>query len=212
MRMPSLRSTLPLVEVGEDAYQEFTAGTIPVRRVITEESGWLVFVEHERGFLAAFDEHLYSVRRGEIQTKGVDYTVTWSAMTGGDSRPTVIRLELKLDGLKARPRLLFTGQTMPPLWLLAERGWLAIVLEPTDQAPESALIGAWILGPNPVPGGLRRVLMQAGIPRPAILPRARPIRRRPPRRQGRRGSGDGPVSPRRKSKREASRPHTEPRN
>jgi hypothetical protein len=205
MRLPSLRATPPLVEVGEDAYQEFTAGTIPVRRVITEESGWLVFVEHERGFLAAFDEHLDSFRRGEIPNKGVDYTMTWSAMTGGDTQATVIRLELRINGLRARPRLRFTGHTMPPLWLLAERGWLALVLEPTHRAPESALIGAWILGPNPVPGGLRHVLTRAGIPRPAILPRARPMRRRSSRTSGRRdGRGPRPATSRNITRRDAS--------
>jgi hypothetical protein len=61
--------------VGEDAYEEFTAGTIPVKRVVTDRVRWLVIVEHERGILPAFDRHLAAVRRGEIAVENVHYLV-----------------------------------------------------------------------------------------------------------------------------------------
>ncbi len=37
MRLPSLRTWPMPLAVGEDTYQEFTAGTIPVRRVMTDD-------------------------------------------------------------------------------------------------------------------------------------------------------------------------------
>ena len=106
----------------QDGYQEFTAGTIPVRGVLSDEEGTLVLVEHQCGFMRAFDEHLDAIRkRGAFPLENVDYTVTWTAMTGWEPWPTVIRLELQIDGLRARPRLLFhDGETMSPLWLLAD--------------------------------------------------------------------------------------------
>jgi hypothetical protein len=106
MRLPSLRAWPFPVVAGEEAYQEFTAGTIPVRRVMAEDPASLVLVEHERGFMPVFDEHLGAVRRAEAATENVDYVATWTGMTGDATRPTVIRLELKIDGLRARPRLL----------------------------------------------------------------------------------------------------------
>ena len=36
MRLPSLRAWPPPLAVGEDVYQEFIAGTIPVKRVVTD--------------------------------------------------------------------------------------------------------------------------------------------------------------------------------
>src|ERR1019366_364320 len=137
MRLPSLRTWPFPVVVGEDAYQEFTAGTMPVRRVMTDDPDSLVLVEHERGFMAVFDEHLGAVRRGEVPTENVDYVATWTGMTGDATRPTVIRLELKSDGLRARPRLLFTGHSMEPLWLFARGAWLGLVLHPSGDGPLS---------------------------------------------------------------------------
>ena len=120
MRLSSLRRQPTLVDVGPAGYQEFTAGTIPVRGVLADEEGALVLVEHERGFMRAFDEHLSAVRTGGAPLENVDYTVTWTAITGWEPWPPVVRLELKIDGLNARPRLLFRGETMLPLWLLAD--------------------------------------------------------------------------------------------
>jgi hypothetical protein len=211
MRLPS-RRTWPLpVMVGDEAYQEFTAGTIPVRRVMTDDPDSLVLVEHERGFMPVFDEHLDAVRRAEAATENVDYVATWTGMTGDATRPTVIRLELKIDGLRARPRLLFTGHAMEPLWLFADGAWLGLVLHPSGDGPSSSLVGIWVLGPTPVPDGLGRVLTQAGVPRPATLPRP-PCRRRrsSPRAGARRRERDkSSEGPRKRRARDARRPDIE---
>lgn len=62
MPLSSLRRPPTLVDVGPAGYQEFTAGTIPVRGVLSDEEGTLVLVEHQRGVMRAFDEHLSAVR------------------------------------------------------------------------------------------------------------------------------------------------------
>lgn len=210
MRLPSLRTWPFPVVVGEEAYQEFTAGTIPVRRVMAEDPASLVIVEHERGFMPVFDEHLGAVRRAEAPMESVDYVATWTGMTGDATRPTVIRLELKIDGLRARPRLLFTGHAMEPLWLFADGAWLGLVLHPSGVA----LVGIWVLGPTPVPDGLGRVLMQAGVPRPATLPRPPSGRRRSSPRAGarRRQRGKSSEGARKRRARDATRPDIEKRN
>jgi hypothetical protein len=169
MRFPSLRTRPPLLEVGEDAYQEFTAGTIPVRGVLADEEGALVLVEHERGFMRAFDEHLRAARTGGAPLENVHYTVTWAGITGWEPWPAVVRLELKIDGLNARPRLLFRGETMSPLWLLADGAFFGLILHPRAQGPVSALSCIWILGPTPAPRDLARILGDLGVPRP-IMP------------------------------------------
>ena len=62
MRPSSLRRPPTLAgRAAQAGYQEFTAGTIPVRGVMADEEGALVLVEHERGFMRAFDEHLSAV-------------------------------------------------------------------------------------------------------------------------------------------------------
>jgi hypothetical protein len=214
MRLPSLRTWPFPVVVGEEAYQEFTAGTIPVRRVMAEDPASLVLVEHERGFMPVFDVHLGAVRRAEAATENVDYVATWTGMTGDETRPTVIRLELKIDGLRARPRLLFTGHAMTPLWLFADGAWLGLVLHPSGDGPLSSLVGIWVLGPTPARGGLRRVLTQAGVPRPATLPRPPSRRRRSSPRAGvrRRQRGKSSEGPRKRRARDATRPDIEKRN
>ena len=215
MRLPSLRTRPPLpLEVGEGDYQEFTAGTIPVRRVMTDDPDSLVLIEHERGFMPVFDEHLGAVRRGEAQTKNVDYVATWTGITGDATRPTAIRLELKIDGLRARPRLLFTGHAMEPLRLLADGAWLGLVLHPSRDGPSSSLVGIWVLGPTPARGGLRRILTQAGVPRPATLPRPPSRRRRasPGARKRARGGGKSRARARQRRQRDATRPEIEKRN
>lgn len=214
MRLPSLRTWPFPVVVGEEAYQEFTSGTIPVRRVMAEDRASLVLVEHERGFMPVFDEHLDAVRRAEAPMENVDYVATWTGMTGDASRPTVIRLELKIDGLRVRPRLLFTGHAMEPLWLFAHGAWLGLVLHPSGDGPLSSLVGIWVLGPTPARGGLRRILTQAGVPRPATLPRLPSRRRRSSPRAGarRRQHGKSSESPGRRRARAATRPDIEKRN
>lgn len=214
MRLPSLRTWSMPLAVGDDTYQEFTAGTIPVRRVMAEDPASLVLVEHERGFMPVFDEHLGAVRRGQAAMENVDYVATWTGMTGDATRPTVIRLELKIDGLRARPRLLFTGHAMTPLWLLADGAWLGLVLHPTGDEPSSSLVGIWVLGPTPARGGLRRILTQAWVPRPATLPRSPSRRRRSSPRAGarRRQRGKSSEGPRKRRARDATRPDIEKRN
>jgi hypothetical protein len=117
MRLPSLRAWPPPLAAGEDTYQEFIAGTIPVKRVVTDSNEVLVIVEHEWRILRAFDEYLDAVGQREGPPEVVDYSVTWTGMTGGETRPTVIRLELRTVGLRARPRLLFHDVAMTPLWM-----------------------------------------------------------------------------------------------
>jgi hypothetical protein len=179
MRLPSLRAWPPPLAAGEDTYQEFIAGTIPVKRVVTDSNEVLVIVEHDWGIQRALDEYLDAIRQREGPPEIVDYSVTWTGLTGGETRPTVIRLELRIDGLRARPRLLFHDAAMTPLWMLTQRAMLALSVDRSGVNPASPLEGLWLLGPTPVPGGLRRVLTQAGVPRP--LPRARPPRHAPRR-------------------------------
>ena len=171
MRPSSLRRPPTLVDVGPAGYQEFTAGTIPVRGVLADEEGTLVLVEHERGFMRAFDEHLSAVRTGDAPLESVDYTVTWTAITGWEPWPPVVRLELKIDGLNARPRLLFRGETMLPLWLLADGAFFGLILHPRTKGWVSASSCMWILGPTPAARGLARILGDLGVPRP-IMPAA----------------------------------------
>ena len=139
MRPSSLRRQPTLVDVGPAGHQEFTAGTIPVRGVLADEEGELVLVEHQRGVMRAFDEHLSAAQAGAFPLENVDYTVTWTAITGWEPWPPVIRLELKIGGLNARPRLLFRGETMLPLWLLADEACFGLVLHPRGQGRVSAL-------------------------------------------------------------------------
>src|ERR1039458_4731398 len=194
MRLPSLRTWPFPVVVGEEAYQEFTAGTIPVRRVMAEDRASLVLVEHERGFMPVFDAHLCALRRA-----------------GNERGGPRIGLELKIDGLRARPRLLFTGHAMTPLWLFADGAWLGLVLHPSGDGPLSSLVGIWVLGPTPVPDGLRRILTQAGVPRPATLPRPPSLRRRSSPRAGarRRQRGKSSEGRRKRRARDATRPDIE---
>jgi hypothetical protein len=151
------------------------------------------------------------VRRGEAQTENVDYVATWTGMTGDVTGPTVIWVELKIDGLRARLRLLFTGHAVEP-WLFADGAWLGLVLHPSGDGPLSSLVGIWVLGPTPVPDGLRRILTQAGVPRPAI-PRPRSRRRRSSPRGGRRRQrGKSWEGPRKRRARDATGPDIEKRN
>lgn len=177
MQLSSLRRQQTLVDVGPAGYQEFTAGTIPVRGVLADEEVELVLVEHQRGVMRAFDEHLSAAQAGAFPLENVDYTVTWTAITGWEPWPPVVRLELKIDGLNARPRLLFKGETMLPLWLLADGACFGLILHPRTKGWVSASSCMWILGPTPAARGLARILGDLGVPRP-IMPAATHRRRR----------------------------------
>jgi hypothetical protein len=81
-------------------------------------------VQHERGYLTAFDDHLDKVCEGEAPDEDVDYDATWAVISGSDDRPAVIRLELRFSGLNIRPRLAFTGpQVIPLCCLLTALRW-----------------------------------------------------------------------------------------
>jgi hypothetical protein len=173
-----------------------------------------VIVEHERGILPAFDRHLAAVRRGEIAVENVHYLVTWTGVTGGETRPTVIRLELRISGLRERPRLLFEGDAMAPLWILADGAMLGLALDRSGFRAASGPAGVWVLGPTPFRCGLGRVLTQAGVPRPATLPRPPSRRRRSSPRAGAHRSRRGKSSEgsRKRRARDATRPDIEKRN
>ena len=150
MRLPSLRAWPPPLAAGEDTYQEFIAGTIPVKRVVTDSNEVLVIVEHEWGILRAFDEYLDAIRQREGPPEVVDYSVTWTGMTGGETRPTVIRLELRIDGLRARPRLLFHDVAMTPLWMLTQGAMLGLFVD--RQRPQSGVTAGGRVAARPDPG------------------------------------------------------------
>ena len=76
----------------EGGDQEVTAGTIPVKAVIGLAAGSTpssVVVQHERGYLTAFDEHLDKVRDGSAPDGDVDDEATWAAVSGSDDKPAV---------------------------------------------------------------------------------------------------------------------------
>ena len=180
MRLPTLRSWPPVLPAGEDVLQEFTAGTIPVTRVVTESNQVVVLVEHEWGILGAFDEYLDAIRERRCEPTGAGYTITWVGMARSVPRQTLIRLELRIDGLRARPRLLFDDIATPPLWTLTRRAILGLYVARDGLNPESPLGDVSLLGRNPARDDLRRVLTQVGVPRPlppARRPSLRPLRR-----------------------------------
>jgi hypothetical protein len=176
MRLPTLRPWPPVLPAGEDTYQEFVAGTIPVTRVVTDNNQVLVLVEHEWGILGAFDEYLDAIRERQGPPELTDYTITWVGMAGGVPRETLVRLELRIDGLRARPRLLFHDIATRALWTLTRKAILGLYVARDGLHPESPLDDVWLLGRNPARADLRRVLTQVGVPRP--LPPARRPRRR----------------------------------
>jgi hypothetical protein len=166
--------------VGEGGRQEFVAGAIPLRAVIALQDAPLVLVQHRRGFHRAFDDHLDAVRGQAAPAKRIDYQVTWLGMTGGEGWPPLVRLELQLAGLRARPRFLFEPGTYEPLWLLASGEYFGLVLDQTsDWLVSGPGPDAWVLGRTPVARQLGRILDELGIPAPAGLLRdRRGLRRR----------------------------------
>lgn len=74
----------------EGGYQEVTVGTIPVKAVLGLASGSTpssVVVQHERGYLTAFDEHLDKVRDGSAPDGDVDYEGTSAAVQARTTSP-----------------------------------------------------------------------------------------------------------------------------
>ncbi len=180
MRLPTVRPWPPVLPAGEDIYQEFVAGTIPVTRLVTDSNEVLVIVEHEWGILHGFDEYLDAIRERERPPGPAGYMVTWTGMAGGEPRETLIRLELRIDGLRARPRLLFHDIATPPLWTLTWKAILGLYVDRDGLNLESPLDDVWLIGRNPARADLRRVLTQVGVPRPvppARRPSRRPLRR-----------------------------------
>lgn len=170
MRPFRLRRRSPLRAVGADNYQEFVAGAIPVRNVglITGREP-LILVEHQRGFQLAFDKHLDELRAGMAPVEDVDYRATWTGIGGGPAGPPLVRLELQIDGLRPRVRLLFKGGTLQPLWMLAAGADFGLLLERTRKPADAAFVPTWVLGPTPLPDELHRILRRLQIPTPLAL-------------------------------------------
>jgi hypothetical protein len=186
MRSLTLPRRRRLQALGPDGYQEFTAGTIPVTHVLTSIDGQpLVLIEHERGFQRAFDRHLDAVRREASPCVEVDYKATWAGVTDGPAGPPLVRLELEIAGLRPRVRLLFRGGELPALWFLVHGADLGLLLEPMREPEHAAFAPAWILGPTPLPGELRRILRDLETPAPIMLLKSCRRRRPPPLRRGR---------------------------
>lgn len=166
---PVLRHTL----LDEGGYQEFTAGTIPVKAVLALAKGNApssVVVQHERGYLTSFDEHLDRVRDGDAPDGDVDYEVTWAAISGSDAKPAVIRLELRINGLTVRPRLVFTGPDITPLWLLCDGAALLINIDPPRDRQALAFALSWGLGAVPATDALAQLLTLIDARQPPPLP------------------------------------------
>ena len=214
MRLPSLRTRPPLpLEVGEEDYQEFTAGTIPVRRVMTTTP-------------------IRSCSSSTSADSCPCSTSTW-ARCAAERRRRRRRLRRDVDrhhrrrdpadGDPARaedrrpagtPPAALHGPRDEALMAARRRRVLGLVLHPSRDGPSSSLVGIWVLGPTPARGGLRRILTQAGVPRPATLPRPPSRRRRasPGARKRARGGGKSRARARQRRQRDATRPEIEKRN
>lgn len=155
MRQVRVARALPFWGVGADGYQEFRAGAILVRRVVPIlDAAPLVLVEHQRGFQLAFDRHVDRLRGGEAPVVA-DYLATWLGMTGEPGGPPLVRLDLAVDGLRSRVRLLFKQRTSPARWLLVDGPQLGLQARP-----------------------VKRILRRLGAPTPPWLELSRRARRR----------------------------------
>jgi hypothetical protein len=99
-------------------------------------------------------------------------------MTGGPGGPPLVRLDLAVDGLRSRVRLLFRQPTLPSLWLLVDGAQLGLLARPIHSAAQAALTPAWVLGPTPTRRDLKRILRRLGAPKPPWLELSRRARRR----------------------------------
>jgi hypothetical protein len=170
-----LRDRFTVEPLGADGYQEFAAGAIPIKRALAcDRRSPVVFVEHAQGFQRAFDRHLGAVLKATAPARKVHYQVTWAGVTAGPAGPPLVRLELAIDGLKPRVRLLFRGGLLPPLWFLARGAQLGLLLEPVAESAEATLAHVWVLGRSPARRGLRRFLRSLEIPTPRQALRADP--------------------------------------
>jgi hypothetical protein len=136
-----------------------------------------VLIEHQRCFQLAFDRHLDRLRKGEPPVVA-DYLATWLGMTGGPAGPPLARLDLAVEGLRSRVRLLFKQRTLPALWLLVDGAQLGLLARPVHSAAQAALTPAWVLRPTPTPRDLKRILRRVGAPTPPSLELSRRARRR----------------------------------
>ncbi len=183
--------TVPVQSTEQSGYQEFRAGAIPVSRtlalVLNEP---LVLIEHQRGYQLAFDRHLDAMRRGHLPSEDVEYLARWMGITEGPAGPPLVRLDLEIDGLRARVRLLFAQRWLAPLWLLADGAQLGLIAASAKTAADAVFKPAWLLGRTPEPRDLRQILQrcQAPNPPPLLMRQARKNRRlgrlRTPRRSG----------------------------
>ena len=169
MRRPHSPRRLPLQPVGADGYQEFTAGAIPIKHALAVPGEPLLLVEHQRGYQLGFDRHLDEVRKRLAPVREVDYRATWAGMTGGPAGPPLVRLDLAIDGLHPRVRLLFKDHLAEALWLLADGAQFGLLLARSSGPVGAAFTPAWVLGPTPVRRDLRRILRLVDVARPRVL-------------------------------------------
>ncbi len=156
---------LPVHRTEQSGYQEFQAGAIPVRRTLALALNEpLVLIEHQRGYQLAFDRHLDAMRRGHLPSKDVEYLATWMGITEGPAGPPLVRLELEIDGLRARVRLLFAHRWLAPLWLLADGAQLGLIPASAKTAADAVFAPAWLLGRTPEPRDLSRFFSAARRP------------------------------------------------
>jgi hypothetical protein len=110
--------------------------------------------------------------------RDVDYLATWLGMTGGPGGPPLVRLDLAIDGLLPRVRLLFKQPTLPVLWLLVDGAQLGLLTARTHSAAQAAFTPAWVLGPTPTRGDVNRILRLVGASKPPWLVASHRARRR----------------------------------
>jgi hypothetical protein len=99
-------------------------------------------------------------------------------MTRGPGGPPLVRLDLAIDGLRTRVRLIFNQPTLQALWPLVDGAQLGLVTQPVESAAQAALTPAWILGQTPTRGDLERILRRVDVSKPPRLEPSRRARRR----------------------------------
>jgi hypothetical protein len=102
-----------------------------------------------------------------------------------------VRLDLAVEGLRSRGRLLFKQPTLPALWLLVDGAQLGLLARPIHSAAQAAPTPAWVLGPTPTRRDPKRILRHVGAPTPPWLELRRRARRRTLRRRRARAATGG---------------------
>lgn len=95
-----------------------------------------MLVEHQRGFQLAFERHLDRVRKGEAPWRDVDYLAPWLGMTAGPAGQPLVRLDLAIDGLRPRVRLLFKQRAISVLLPLVDGAQFGLLAARTDSAAQ----------------------------------------------------------------------------